>query len=83
MGIRLILLACSIAHNVLPYELCKTGPPELSSNKLLGFKVSRVTSCLMVMTSGEDSVAEGTIRQDVDMTFVCEDVIIKFPVRKL
>ena len=38
---------------------------------------------LMVITMGEDGIAEGVIRRDIDMTFVHEDVVIIQWLKKL
>ena len=34
-------------------------------------------SSFMVMTVGEDGTAEGVLQEDVDATFVCDDMAIK------
>ena len=80
--VRLILLAYGTALNVLAHKMCKAGPPEFSSNKLGGFEVTEVSSSLVVMTAGEDGVMKGVIQRNVDMAFVCEDMVVIFPVRE-
>ena len=50
VGIQLVLLAGGTFFNILLDKLCKTRPLEFCCDKLMGFKVSWVTSSLMVMT---------------------------------
>ena len=78
MCVRLVLLACGTAFDIFSHELHKTWPSEFSSNKLVGFEITQVTSSLMVVATGEDGVAEGIVWGDIDMTFVCQDVVVKF-----
>ena len=49
----------------------------------MGLEVSRVTSSFVVMTVGEDGASEGGVRGNVDMTFVCKDAVVIFPVREM
>ena len=83
VGVGFILLAYGAAFNVSVYEVGKTWPPEFSSDKLLGLEITRVSGSFMVMTLGKDRVMEGVIQGNVDMTFVCEDVVIILPVGEL
>ena len=78
--VRLVLLACGTALNVLAYELRKTQPPELSSDELAGFEVARVTSSLVVMTVGKDGAMERVVQGDIDTSLVGEDVVVKPPI---
>ena len=48
----------------------------------MSFEISGVTSSFMVMTLGKDRVVEGVSRGNIDMALVCEDVVIKCPVRE-
>ena len=80
MGVGLVLLACGIALDILPHKLGKTGPSEFSGNELTGLEISRVTSGLMVVATGKDRVVEGVFREDIDASFVGQDMVIEFPV---
>ena len=77
------MLAHGIAFDIFPHKLCKIQPPELSSDKLVSFEMTGVTSSLMVMAVDKDGAAERILQRDVDTTFVCEDVVIVFPVREM
>ena len=83
-GVRvgLVLLAYGTAFDILPYKLHEPRPPKFSSDELVSLQVARVSSGLMVIAASEDGVTEGVFQGNVDMTFVCEDVVIKLPVRK-
>ena len=80
--VRFVLLACGTSFNIFVHELSKAWPPELGSNKLPSFEIYRVTSSFMVMTAGKDGVIEGILWEDIDTTFVCEDMVVKLPVRE-
>ena len=75
-------MACGAAFDILPYEVGKTWPPELSGDQLSGLEITRMPGGLMVMTPGEDRTTEGVFWGDVDTTFVCEDMVIILPVRE-
>ena len=74
------MLAHGTAFNVLSHELCKTWPSELEDNELASFKITGMASSLMIMAAGEDEVLERVHQGNIDMTFVCQDVVIEFPV---
>ena len=74
------MLTHGAAFDVLVYELCETWPPEFRSNELVGFEVTQVASGLMDVASGEERLMEEILWWDIDMTFVCEDMIIILPV---
>ena len=82
MCVGLVLLAHSTAFNIFLHMLCKTQSPELSRNKLMGLEVSCMTGSFMVMILGEDGVAEQVIRGDIDMAFVCQDMVIVLPIQE-
>ena len=76
----LVWLTYGIAFDILTHKLCETRPPKLSGDKLASLEIARVTSGLVVMAAGEDGMAEGVLRRDIDMAFVSQDVVIKFPI---
>ena len=49
---------------------------------MAGLKIPWVTGSLMIVTSSEDGVVEGVLWRNIDTPFVCEDMIIKLPVRE-
>ena len=83
VSIQFILLAHGAAFDVFAHILHEAQPPELSDNKLAGFKITRVTGGLMVMAAGRNGAAEGVIRRNIDMAFISKDMVIKFPVREV
>ena len=82
MYVRLVLLACGTTLNVSIHVLCKTRPPKLRGDKLASFKVIRVTGDFVVMASGDDRTVERVLRGDVDVIFICQDIVIVFPVEQ-
>ena len=82
MGIRLILLANSAAIDIFAHKLCELQPSEFSSNKLMCLEITGMTSGLMVVAMDEDGMAEGIVQEDIDASFVCENMVVKLPVRK-
>ena len=64
------------------YELCKVWPPELGSNELTSLEITGVTSSLMVMTAGKDGTSERILWGNIDIAFVCEDMVVILPVRE-
>ena len=38
---------------------------------------------LVIMTVGEDGIAEGVIQGDINMSFIGENMVIIFPVREM
>ena len=74
------MLACGTAFNIFAHKLHKPWLPEFRDDKLAGFEVAGVAGRLVVMTAGEDRVAERILWGYVDMTLIDQDVIIKFPV---
>ena len=39
-----------------------------------------MTNSLMVMTVGENGTLERILQRNIDMAFVCEDIVIIFPI---
>ena len=83
MSIGLILLACGTAFDVVVDVLYKTWPPKLRGNKLAGLKITRVSSSFVIMISREDGVMKRILRGYIDMTFISQDMVVIFPVRKV
>ena len=46
----------------------------------MGLEVPRVTSGLMIVAVHKDGVAEGILWENVNMPFVCENMVIILPV---
>ena len=83
VGVRFVLLAHSVTLNVLVHELCEPWASELGCDKLTSLEIPRVVSSLMVVAVDKDRMAEGTFGWNIHMPFVCEDVVIVFPIRKV
>ena len=70
VDIRLVLLACDIAFNILVDELREARPAKLRGNEPASLEISRVTGGLVIMAVGKDGVAEGILWGDIDTAFV-------------
>ena len=46
----------------------------------MSLEITRVTGSLTVVAAGEDGVLEGVLWEDIDTTFIDQDMVIKFPV---
>ena len=62
------------------HKLCETQLPEFDGNELASFEVPRVAGGLMVVTTGKDGAMERIFWGNINMAFVCQDVVIIFPV---
>ena len=80
MCVQLVLLACGIAFNVLLYILCEVWPPEFQGNKLASFEIPGVANDLMIMATSEDGTTERVVGENINLSFVCEDMVIILPV---
>ena len=78
--VGLVLLACGIVFDIFLHKLYETRQPELGSNELMDFEITRVADSLMVMVSGQDGATEGVFWRNIDMAFVHENMVIIFPV---
>ena len=82
MCVRLVLLAHAAVFHILLHKLHEAWPPELRGNKLVSFQVVRVTCSFVVMTADKDRVMKGVLWENINMSFVCEDVVIILPVQE-
>ena len=80
--VGLILLAHGTTFNILAYELHKTQPLKFGGYELAGFEVAGMPGSFVVMAAGEDGTLERVLQENIDMTFVGEDVVVEFPVRE-
>ena len=80
MYIGLVLLAHSAVFDILLDKLCKARPLELGGNELASLEVAGVTSGLIAMASNEDGAMEGVVQGNVDTPFICENMVVIFPV---
>ena len=78
--LQFVLLTHGAVLNVFLHKLCEALSPEFSSDKLVSFEITRVSSSFMIMAAGEDGVVEGALWENVDTAFICEDMVIIFPV---
>ena len=62
------------------HKLRETRPPKLRSDELASFEVARVTGGLMVVATGEDEAMKGILQENINATFVSQDVVIERPV---
>ena len=82
MCVGFVLLANCATLNIFLHKGCKTRPPEFRGNQLTGFQVAWMTSCFMVMATGEDGLSEGGVGGDINMALVGEDPFGILPVRQ-
>ena len=74
--VRLILLVYDVALNILPYKLYETWLVEFKHNKLTGLEITGVASGLMIVAVSENGMLERVLGGNVNMPFVCENVVI-------
>ena len=79
MCVRLVLLACRTALDILAHKLHEAWPPELGGDELMGLKITGVAGGFVVVTMGEDGTVEGVHQGDIDMSFVGQNMIFKLP----
>ena len=48
----------------------------------MSFEITGMTSGFVVMAAGEDGAAEGILWGNIDMSFICQDMVIEFPIRE-
>ena len=82
MGVGLVLLACRTAFDIAVDKGGEARPPELSSNKLVGFKEARVSGGFMIMAAGKDGSAKGVIGRNINAALIGEDFCLHLPVSK-
>ena len=80
MSVHLVLLASCTAFDVFTAVGGKTRPPEIGSDKLPSFQVSRVASHIMIMAVLEDGTVKGFVVGDMAMTLVGQDACFDLPV---
>ena len=80
MCVRLVLLACGIALNILLYKLHEIWPPELRYDKLMSLKIHGMASSLMVMAVSEDRAPQRVLRGNIDTSFIDKNVVVILPV---
>ena len=83
VSVGLILLAHGVVFHVFLHKLCETQLPEVGSDKLASFEVTRVTSSLVIMAVGEDGVVERILGGNIDAPFIGQDVIVVLSVREV
>lgn len=82
MCICLILLANRTAGDISVDEGGQTRPPELAHNKLMCFKITRMTGGGVIMAAEEDRTTEVHVGRNVDTTFEGEETIDVLPIRE-
>ena len=83
MCVGFILLVHGTAFNLFLHKLCETWSPKLRGNKLASFEIAWMAGSLVVMTLGEDRATEGILWGNVDMPFICEDMVVILPVQEV
>ena len=83
MGVGVVLLAHGTALDILLHELHETQPPEFRGDELASLEITWVTGSFVVVTAGEDGAVEGVLQGNIDIVLVCQDMVIKLPVRKV
>ena len=81
MCVGFVLLANRTSLDIFENKRGKARPPELGGNKLVGFKVTRVASSLMIIAMNKDGLSKRGVRGNVNMSFVGEDALSILPVR--
>ena len=77
------MLAYGTAFNVFPHELYETWPLEFGCDKLASLKTPRVAGSLIIVATSEDGIVVGVLGGNINMSFVCENVVIILPVQKV
>lgn len=70
MGVSFVLLAEGAASDILADEGGKTRPPELGSDELTGFQVTRLTGGCMIVTTLDNGFAEIPLWGNIDIVLV-------------
>jgi hypothetical protein len=82
VGICLALLAKGTTFDVFTNEVGKTRPPVFGSNKLVGFKITRMAGRGVIMRMSDDVAAKRTRVRDIDLILVGKEAPVNLPIRE-